>query len=81
MNTMPAGSHLFTLRLWLAPRPDGEGTWRGQVTHVLSGETRYFREWSRLIGFLEEMGGVTTGSETGNEKKPNVVGLLPSDIE
>ena len=26
--------------------------WRGQVTHVLSGETRYFREWSRLLEVL-----------------------------
>lgn len=25
---------------------------RGQVRHVLSGETRYFREWAALLKYL-----------------------------
>ena len=58
MDVQPVSSHLFTLRLWPAPRAGGGTAWRGQVTHVLSGETRYFREWARLIGFLAEMGGL-----------------------
>lgn len=49
-------SHLFTVRLWPAPRADGEIAWRAKVTHVLSGETRYFQDWARLIGFLEDAG-------------------------
>jgi hypothetical protein len=41
-------SHLFTVRLWLEELGDGQSEWRGQVQHVLSGETRYFREWASL---------------------------------
>lgn len=40
------------------------------------GMMRVFNAWPQLIGFLAEMGGVATG----NEEKPNVVGLPPSDI-
>lgn len=63
MATPSVTSHLFTLRLWPAPRAGGEIAWRAKVTHVLSGETRYFREWTRLIGFLEETGGLTAASQ------------------
>ena len=45
-------SHLFTVRLWLENLGDGRAEWRGQVQHVLSGETRYFREWPALIAWL-----------------------------
>jgi len=37
-------SHLFTVRLWLEELGDGRAEWRGQVQHVLSGETHYFRD-------------------------------------
>lgn len=46
MSIQPAASHLFTVRLWPEPAAGGETKWRGQVTHVLSGETRYFMEAS-----------------------------------
>jgi hypothetical protein len=61
MQTAGPPSQLFTVRLWLACAADGELTWRGKVTHVLSGETRYFREWAQLIRFMEdirELGGL-----------------------
>jgi hypothetical protein len=58
MTSAPATSHLFTLRLWPEPRPDGAPRWRARVTHVLSGETHHFREWPRLIGFVEEACGL-----------------------
>ncbi len=45
-------SHLFTVRLWAEQLAAGQFEWRGKVTHVLSGETRYFREWPALLGFL-----------------------------
>jgi hypothetical protein len=38
-------SDLFTRRLWPKDVAGGRTAWRGQVTYVLSGETRYFREW------------------------------------
>lgn len=45
-------SQLFTVRLWIEDLGDGQREWRGQVQHVASGETRYFREWSPLEAFL-----------------------------
>lgn len=47
-------SQLFTLRLWLEPFGDSSGEVRMQVQHVLSGERRYFRDWSRLANYLQE---------------------------
>lgn len=52
MESQPSASHLCTLRRWPASRAGGEMAWRTKVTHVLSGETRYFREWQTLLDFL-----------------------------
>lgn len=43
------------LRVWLEDLGDGKTEWRGQVKHVMSGEVRYFRDWSNLIALLQEM--------------------------
>lgn len=48
-------SHLFTIRIWPESLGGGEREWRGQVRHVLSGETYYFREWPALVSLLMEM--------------------------
>ncbi len=48
-------SHLFTVRFWHEQLGDGESEWRGKVEHIPSRETRYFREWSALIAFLQEV--------------------------
>ena len=48
-------SHLFTVRLWLEDLGEGRAEWRGQVQHVLSGETHYFREWPMLIALVRAM--------------------------
>jgi len=56
----PQQSNLFTLRLWLEPLGDGRAEWRGQLRHVASGETCYFRSWSSLIAQLSER--VTDGA-------------------
>ena len=53
MNDTRSHSHLYTVRLWPEPVAGGEMVWHGKVTHVLSGETRYFREWSALIAYLQ----------------------------
>jgi hypothetical protein len=45
-------SHLFTVRLWPEALGPGRVEWRGKVTHVLSGEARFFREWQALLDFL-----------------------------
>jgi hypothetical protein len=48
-------SYLFTVRLWKEDVGDGRTEWRGNVQYVISGETRYFREWPRLIALIQAM--------------------------
>jgi hypothetical protein len=48
-------SQLFTMRLWAEALGDGRTEWRGQVQHVISGETHYFREWPTLIAWVLAM--------------------------
>jgi hypothetical protein len=48
-------SHLFTVRVWHEHLSDNEWEWRGKVEHVPSREGRYFREWSTLLAFLQEI--------------------------
>jgi hypothetical protein len=52
-GSLPA-SHLFTVRLWPEELEPGSTEWRGKVTYVLSGEARYFREWSDLLEFIRQ---------------------------
>jgi hypothetical protein len=48
-------SYLFTVRVWQDGIAGGKKEWRGQVRFVPSGDTRYFREWSTLMAFIESM--------------------------
>ena len=57
-------SQLFTLRVWMEEVGDGRCEVRGQVKHVLSGETSYFREWPDLQALLQQRLEVTHVSET-----------------
>lgn len=45
-------SSLFTVRLWVEVVSSGEREVRMQVKHVLSGEIRYFRDWTELVAYL-----------------------------
>jgi hypothetical protein len=45
-------SQLFTLRVWYEEPLPGLRELRLQVKHVLSGETRYFREWPACNAFM-----------------------------
>lgn len=66
MNSHDSDSQLFTVRLWPASRPGA--AWRGRVTHVLSGETRYFREWPVLVAFLDELFRSDEGDRTAHDE-------------
>jgi hypothetical protein len=46
-------SHLFTVKIWREPLGEGRSETRYQAQHVLSGETRGFRDGALLIGFLQ----------------------------
>jgi hypothetical protein len=45
-------SQLFTVRVWREKVDAGQWEVRIQVRHVLTGETRYFRDWSLLAAYL-----------------------------
>lgn len=45
-------SQLFTVRLWYERVDAGQWEVRMQAKHILTGETRYFREWSVLATYL-----------------------------
>lgn len=45
---------LFTLRIWIETLAGNQREWRGQVEHVMSGDSQYFRHWSTLIAFLKK---------------------------
>jgi hypothetical protein len=53
LSTWHPPSILFTVRLWREVIAVEPGEVRMQVKHVLSGETRYFRDWAQLIEYLE----------------------------
>ena len=61
-------SELFTVRLWREDRGEGRVEWRGKVKHVLSGETRYLRDWQVLIAFIQETR--TEAGINGREEPP-----------
>jgi hypothetical protein len=46
-------SCLFTVRVWREPLGEGRTEIRYQARHVLSGETRGFRDGALLIAFLQ----------------------------
>ncbi len=54
-------AHLFTVRLWIEEMGNGQQEARMQVKHILSGETRYFREWTLLVAYL--LAKVQTGDD------------------
>jgi hypothetical protein len=48
-------SHLFTVQLWQEELGQGQTEWRGKAQHVSSGQVHYFRDWPKLILFLQTM--------------------------
>jgi hypothetical protein len=53
---MPARSPpIFTIRLWQETLDADHIEWRGEVKNILSGEVRYFRDWTTLAILLPRM--------------------------
>jgi hypothetical protein len=52
-STVPVGGTTFTVRVWPEATSPESIEWRGRVQHLPSGATRYFRDWSTLIAFLQ----------------------------
>lgn len=51
----PPPTALLTLRLWQEPLGEHVGEWRGEVKNVMTGEVRYFRQWSEIGGWVAHM--------------------------
>lgn len=48
-----ANTHAFVLRIWQEEIPtQGDPIWRGHITHVISGQRRYFQRLSDVVGFI-----------------------------
>ncbi|HTX03950.1 MAG TPA: hypothetical protein VMD07_09740 [Candidatus Acidoferrales bacterium] len=45
--------NVFVVRTWNERGPGGESQWRASVTHVLSGDRRYFTSYDDLHRFLD----------------------------
>lgn len=43
---------LFTLRVWQEDLSEGRTEWQGQLRHVTSGQTHYFRDWQAFITLM-----------------------------
>jgi len=54
---------LFTVRLWQEIINEKQTEWRGKIQHVGSGEVCYFRDWSKMMKFID-----TTLSGLGSQK-------------
>lgn len=52
---VPFDQELFVLRLWREELGDDRQEWRGALTHVRSGEVRYFRDARTLQAMLWRM--------------------------
>jgi hypothetical protein len=51
-------AHSFILRVWLEPRQGAApGEWRGELKHVPSGTTAYFRTFESLPPLLHRLVG------------------------
>lgn len=73
LERLGAASHLFTVRLWCEDLGDGQIEWRGQVTHVLSGEAHYFREWAELEAHLLAM--------VRQRERANAAEAIPTSVD
>jgi hypothetical protein len=45
--------HLFVIRTWTEGNANKDGQWRASVTHVSSGDRRYFTSYEELHQFLD----------------------------
>ena len=54
LDLLEANTHSFVLRMWCEEQvtPNGKHLWRGHITHVLSGQRRYFQQLGEVANFI-----------------------------
>lgn len=62
MDLLEFNTHSFIVKVWLEETAEeaGHAVWRGHITHVPSGERRYFKDLDEIqvfiVRYLEAMG-------------------------
>ena len=72
MDLSESTVHSFIIKLWL----EGDATsfvWHGHITHVPSGERRYFKKLSGITDFVSEY---LDGRKTQSDLKSRMKGWL-----
>jgi hypothetical protein len=64
----PRSPPLFTIRLWQEELDADHVEWRGEVKNIVSGEVRYFRDWSTLARLLPRMIDDNEDGSTGDDQ-------------
>ncbi|NOH02302.1 MAG: hypothetical protein HND47_10275 [Chloroflexi bacterium] len=67
MRIEPRNGFTFVLHLW-REKDDGQFVWRGSVTDVQRGETKYFQSISALAELIARAVGVAFGEEGGGSR-------------
>ena len=62
-------SQSFTVRVWYELVDAGQSEVRMQAKHILTGETRYFRDWALLASYLTGKLDAS-GGEKGQQLEP-----------
>jgi hypothetical protein len=55
VNELPENSnHSFVIKIWLEERNSETGSllWRGHITHIASGQKRYFQQLNDVLPFI-----------------------------
>lgn len=54
LDLLEANTHSFVLRMWREEQvaTNGKHLWRGHITHVLSGQRRYFQQIGEIANFI-----------------------------
>jgi hypothetical protein len=62
MDQIESNTHSFVVKVWLEEvhKRSGKTVWRGHITHVPSGERRYFEDLAAIdnfiVPYLQQMG-------------------------
>lgn len=62
MNSLEANTNAFVIRIWLEEmEEDGQVTWRGHITHVMSGKRHYLKDLESILAFIRPYLKITGG--------------------